>query len=139
MLAGVPVPQPETCAGAKGNKPSMPGPYQFLKLPQKNKRSRKHKHWYPRESQESQENSVLWILKFKPSIKDLQTSHIDTLLTCMNYSCVYPQAETGRGRLPHSRALAGVSGTLHVHPAGRDNWRPTITADHSSVIHIPER
>ncbi|KAI5183974.1 Gpi Ethanolamine Phosphate Transferase 2 [Manis pentadactyla] len=28
MMILVPVPQPETSAGAKGNKPSMPGPYQ---------------------------------------------------------------------------------------------------------------
>ncbi|XP_007093838.2 RPA-related protein RADX [Panthera tigris] len=39
------------------------------------------------------------------SPEDLRTSQIDTLLTCMNYSCVYPQETPGNDRLP--RALAG--------------------------------
>ncbi|CAK7313218.1 RPA-related protein RADX isoform X1 [Vulpes vulpes] len=39
--------------------------------------------------------------------EDLRTSQIDTLLTCMNYSCVYPQDGAGNDRLPGPRALAG--------------------------------
>uniref|UniRef100_A0A8C7BRP5 RPA1 related single stranded DNA binding protein, X-linked n=1 Tax=Neovison vison TaxID=452646 RepID=A0A8C7BRP5_NEOVI len=39
--------------------------------------------------------------------EDLRTSQIDTLLTCMNYSCVYPQDEPGNDTLAGSRALAG--------------------------------
>ncbi|XP_045852217.1 RPA-related protein RADX isoform X2 [Meles meles] len=38
--------------------------------------------------------------------EDLRTSQIDTLLTCMNYSCVYPQADTANDTLAGSRALA---------------------------------
>ncbi|XP_059013842.1 RPA-related protein RADX isoform X2 [Mustela lutreola] len=38
--------------------------------------------------------------------EDLRTSQIDTLLTCMNYSCVYPQDEPGNDTLAGSRALA---------------------------------
>ncbi|CAH6783161.1 Radx [Phodopus roborovskii] len=33
------------------------------------------------------------------SPEDIHTSQIDTFLTCMNYSCVYPQEASGSGRL----------------------------------------
>ncbi|XP_037368028.1 RPA-related protein RADX isoform X2 [Talpa occidentalis] len=39
--------------------------------------------------------------------EDLRTSQIDTLLTCMNYSCVYPPEITDNDRLPGPRAVAG--------------------------------
>ncbi|XP_058392427.1 RPA-related protein RADX [Diceros bicornis minor] len=39
--------------------------------------------------------------------EDIRTAQIDTLLTQMNYSCVYPQEITGNDRLPRPRALAG--------------------------------
>ncbi|XP_062940464.1 RPA-related protein RADX isoform X2 [Cynocephalus volans] len=39
--------------------------------------------------------------------EDLRTSQVDTLLTCMNYSCVYPQEVTANDQLSGSRALAG--------------------------------
>ncbi|XP_008071056.1 uncharacterized protein CXorf57 homolog isoform X2 [Carlito syrichta] len=39
--------------------------------------------------------------------EDLRTSQIDTLLTCMNYSCVYPQEIPGTDRLSGPRGLAG--------------------------------
>ncbi|XP_004415269.1 PREDICTED: uncharacterized protein CXorf57 homolog isoform X2 [Odobenus rosmarus divergens] len=39
--------------------------------------------------------------------EDLRTSQIDTLLTCMNYSCVYPQDGPGNDTLAGPRALAG--------------------------------
>ncbi|XP_049729112.1 RPA-related protein RADX isoform X2 [Elephas maximus indicus] len=39
--------------------------------------------------------------------EDVQTSQIDTLLTCMNYSCVFPPEATGNDRLLGPRALAG--------------------------------
>ncbi|XP_023409690.1 RPA-related protein RADX isoform X2 [Loxodonta africana] len=39
--------------------------------------------------------------------EDVQTSQIDTLLTCMNYSCVFPPEVTGNDRLLGPRALAG--------------------------------
>ncbi|XP_016061893.1 PREDICTED: uncharacterized protein CXorf57 homolog [Miniopterus natalensis] len=39
--------------------------------------------------------------------EDIQTSQIDTLLTCMNYSCVYPQAVTDSERMPGPRGLPG--------------------------------
>ncbi|XP_060039006.1 RPA-related protein RADX [Erinaceus europaeus] len=39
--------------------------------------------------------------------EDLRASQIDTLLTCMNYSCVYPQEVTGSERVPGPRAIAG--------------------------------
>ncbi|XP_012606617.1 RPA-related protein RADX [Microcebus murinus] len=39
--------------------------------------------------------------------EDVRTSQIDTLLTSMNYSCVYPQELTGNDRIQGPRALAG--------------------------------
>ncbi|XP_019569422.1 RPA-related protein RADX [Rhinolophus sinicus] len=39
--------------------------------------------------------------------EDIRTSQIDTLLTCMNYSCVYPQEGSGNERVPGPRAIAG--------------------------------
>ncbi|XP_054575203.1 RPA-related protein RADX [Eptesicus fuscus] len=39
--------------------------------------------------------------------EDIRTSQIDTLLACMNYSCVYPQEVTDSERMPGPRALAG--------------------------------
>nr|KAF6294502.1 RPA1 related single stranded DNA binding protein, X-linked [Pipistrellus kuhlii] len=39
--------------------------------------------------------------------EDIQTSQIDTLLACMNYSCVYPQKVTDSEKMPGPRALAG--------------------------------
>ncbi|MBZ3874252.1 hypothetical protein SUZIE_127010 [Sciurus carolinensis] len=39
--------------------------------------------------------------------EDVRTSQIDTLLTCMNYSCVYPPEVTVSDRFPGPRALAG--------------------------------
>uniref|UniRef100_A0A8B9Y0Z2 RPA1 related single stranded DNA binding protein, X-linked n=1 Tax=Bos mutus grunniens TaxID=30521 RepID=A0A8B9Y0Z2_BOSMU len=41
------------------------------------------------------------------SLQDAQTSQVDTLLTCMNYSCVYPQASTSSEKITGSRVLAG--------------------------------
>ncbi|XP_007120036.1 RPA-related protein RADX isoform X2 [Physeter macrocephalus] len=41
------------------------------------------------------------------SSEDVRTSQIDTLLTCMNYSCLFPQKSTGNDRLQGSRALTG--------------------------------
>lgn len=41
------------------------------------------------------------------SPEDVQTSQIDSLLTCMNYSCAYPPEESGRERLPDHKAVAG--------------------------------
>uniref|UniRef100_A0A2K6FWG6 RPA1 related single stranded DNA binding protein, X-linked n=1 Tax=Propithecus coquereli TaxID=379532 RepID=A0A2K6FWG6_PROCO len=41
------------------------------------------------------------------SPEDVRTSQIDTLLTCMNYSCVYPQGLTGNDQPQGPRALAG--------------------------------
>ncbi|XP_048652788.1 RPA-related protein RADX isoform X4 [Marmota marmota marmota] len=38
--------------------------------------------------------------------EDVRTSQIDTLLTCMNYSCVYPPEVTVSDRFPGPRALA---------------------------------
>ncbi|XP_053435662.1 RPA-related protein RADX [Nycticebus coucang] len=40
------------------------------------------------------------------SPEDLRTSQIDTLLTSMNYSCVYPQEVANNDRLPGPRAVA---------------------------------
>uniref|UniRef100_A0A5F5PUV5 RPA1 related single stranded DNA binding protein, X-linked n=1 Tax=Equus caballus TaxID=9796 RepID=A0A5F5PUV5_HORSE len=39
--------------------------------------------------------------------EDIRTSEIDTLLTCMNYSCVYPQETADSDRVLRPRALAG--------------------------------
>lgn len=39
--------------------------------------------------------------------EDIRASEIDTLLTCMNYSCVYPQEVNGNERVPGPRAIAG--------------------------------
>ncbi|XP_015453042.1 RPA-related protein RADX isoform X3 [Pteropus alecto] len=39
--------------------------------------------------------------------EDIRASQIDTLLTCMNYSCVYPQEVNGNERVPGPRAIAG--------------------------------
>ncbi|XP_021533804.1 RPA-related protein RADX isoform X2 [Neomonachus schauinslandi] len=55
--------------------------------------------------------------------EDLRTSQIDTLLTCMNYSCVYPQDGPGNDTLAGPRALAGdiikaVSKLDRVHIVG---------------------
>ncbi|XP_057574962.1 RPA-related protein RADX [Hippopotamus amphibius kiboko] len=41
------------------------------------------------------------------SPEDVQTSQIDTLLTCMNYSCVHPQELTGNDKLQVTKALTG--------------------------------
>ncbi|XDB66343.1 hypothetical protein ABFV05_019959 [Capra hircus] len=41
------------------------------------------------------------------SLQDARTSQVDTLLTCMRYSCVYPQASTGSEIIRSSRVLAG--------------------------------
>uniref|UniRef100_A0A8C3WCM5 RPA1 related single stranded DNA binding protein, X-linked n=1 Tax=Catagonus wagneri TaxID=51154 RepID=A0A8C3WCM5_9CETA len=41
------------------------------------------------------------------SPEDIRTSQIDTLLTCMNYSCVYPQEGPGTDKVRSPRALAG--------------------------------
>ncbi|XP_040120952.1 RPA-related protein RADX isoform X1 [Oryx dammah] len=41
------------------------------------------------------------------SLQDARTSQVDTLLSCMHYSCVYPQASTGSDVIRNSRALAG--------------------------------
>ncbi|XP_055419972.1 RPA-related protein RADX isoform X3 [Bubalus kerabau] len=41
------------------------------------------------------------------SLQDAQTSQVDTLLTCMNYSCVYPQTSTSSEKTTGSRVLAG--------------------------------
>ena len=48
------------------------------------------------------------------SLQDARTSQVDTLLTCMRYSCVYPQASTGSEIIRSSRVLAGetISGSL---------------------------
>ncbi|XP_051683182.1 RPA-related protein RADX isoform X2 [Oryctolagus cuniculus] len=40
------------------------------------------------------------------SPEDVRTSQIDTLLTCMNYSCVYPQEVTDSDQSPDPKALA---------------------------------
>ncbi|KAF4026632.1 hypothetical protein G4228_018809 [Cervus hanglu yarkandensis] len=40
------------------------------------------------------------------SPQDIRTSQVDTLLTCMNYSCVYPQASTATEKVTGSRGLA---------------------------------
>ncbi|XP_077920022.1 RPA-related protein RADX isoform X1 [Halichoerus grypus] len=55
--------------------------------------------------------------------EDLRTSQIDTLLTCMNYSCVYPQDGPGNDTVAGPRALAGdiikaVSKLDRVHIVG---------------------
>ncbi|XP_045394074.1 RPA-related protein RADX [Lemur catta] len=39
--------------------------------------------------------------------KDVRTSQVDTLLSCMNYSCVFPPELTGNDRLQGPRGLAG--------------------------------
>ncbi|XP_042638417.1 RPA-related protein RADX [Orycteropus afer afer] len=39
--------------------------------------------------------------------KDVRTSQIDTLLTCLNYNCVFPPEATDHDRFPGPRALAG--------------------------------
>nr|KAF6436260.1 RPA1 related single stranded DNA binding protein, X-linked [Rousettus aegyptiacus] len=39
--------------------------------------------------------------------EDIRASQIDTLLTCMNHSCVYPQEVNGNERVPGPRAIAG--------------------------------
>ncbi|XP_006890003.1 PREDICTED: uncharacterized protein CXorf57 homolog [Elephantulus edwardii] len=39
--------------------------------------------------------------------KDVQTSQIDTLLNCMNYSCVFPPEATGNDQWPNPREVAG--------------------------------
>lgn len=39
--------------------------------------------------------------------EDIRASQIDTLLTCMNYSCVYPQEVNDNERVPGPRAIAG--------------------------------
>ncbi|NP_001333451.1 RPA-related protein RADX isoform 2 [Mus musculus] len=41
------------------------------------------------------------------SPEDVQASQIDTFLTCMNFSCVYPPAAPLSGRLPDPKAVAG--------------------------------
>jgi hypothetical protein len=41
------------------------------------------------------------------SPEDVRTSQIDTLLTCMNYSCVYPREVNVNENLPGPKALAG--------------------------------
>lgn len=41
------------------------------------------------------------------SPEDVKTSQIDTLLTCMNYSCVYPPEAPGNERVPDPEAVAG--------------------------------
>ncbi|KAB0372535.1 hypothetical protein FD755_016327, partial [Muntiacus reevesi] len=41
------------------------------------------------------------------SLQDIRTSQVDTLLTCMNYSCVYPQGSTANEKVTGSRGLAG--------------------------------
>ncbi|XP_049979978.1 RPA-related protein RADX [Alexandromys fortis] len=41
------------------------------------------------------------------SPEDVRTSQIDTFLTCMNYSCVYPPEAPGHEKLPGSKAVAG--------------------------------
>ncbi|XP_052592537.1 RPA-related protein RADX isoform X1 [Peromyscus californicus insignis] len=41
------------------------------------------------------------------SPEDVQTSQIDTFLTCMNYSCVYPPEAPGNERVPDPKAIAG--------------------------------
>ncbi|GAB1303157.1 RPA-related protein RADX [Apodemus speciosus] len=41
------------------------------------------------------------------SPEDVQTSQIDTFLTCMNYSCVYPPEAPVSGRLRDPKAVAG--------------------------------
>uniref|UniRef100_A0A8C6DX04 RPA1 related single stranded DNA binding protein, X-linked n=1 Tax=Moschus moschiferus TaxID=68415 RepID=A0A8C6DX04_MOSMO len=41
------------------------------------------------------------------SLQDSRTSQVDTLLTCMNYSCVYPKPSTGSEKLTGSRVFAG--------------------------------
>ncbi|XP_004590298.1 RPA-related protein RADX isoform X1 [Ochotona princeps] len=41
------------------------------------------------------------------SPEDVRTSQIDTLLTCMNYSCVYPQTVTDIDQCSDPEALAG--------------------------------
>ncbi|EPQ09974.1 Hypothetical protein D623_10027669 [Myotis brandtii] len=50
--------------------------------------------------------------------EDIRTSQIDTLLSCMNYSCVYPQEVTDSERMPGPRALAAsfpVNAYVTVH------------------------
>ncbi|XP_069319734.1 RPA-related protein RADX isoform X2 [Eulemur rufifrons] len=39
--------------------------------------------------------------------EDVRTSQVDTLLSCMNYTCVFPPELTGKDRLQGPRALAG--------------------------------
>ena len=48
------------------------------------------------------------------SLQDIRTYQVDTLLTCMNYSCVYPQALTATEKVTGSRVLAGktISGSM---------------------------
>ena len=48
------------------------------------------------------------------SLQDIRTYQVDTLLTCMNYSCVYPQASTAPEKVTGSRVLAGktISGSM---------------------------
>ncbi|XP_066105799.1 RPA-related protein RADX [Saccopteryx bilineata] len=41
------------------------------------------------------------------SSEDIRTSQVDTLLSCMNFSCAYPQEITDWERVPGSRAIAG--------------------------------
>lgn len=41
------------------------------------------------------------------SPEDVQTSQIETFLTCMNYSCAYPPEASGRGKVPDPKAVAG--------------------------------
>ena len=41
------------------------------------------------------------------SPEDVRTSQIDTFLTCMNYSCVYPPEAPGHEKLPGPQAVAG--------------------------------
>uniref|UniRef100_A0A8C2LHB7 RPA1 related single stranded DNA binding protein, X-linked n=1 Tax=Cricetulus griseus TaxID=10029 RepID=A0A8C2LHB7_CRIGR len=41
------------------------------------------------------------------SPEDVRTSQIDTFLTCMNYSCVYPPEAPGSGRLSDIKEVAG--------------------------------
>ncbi|XP_007468560.1 PREDICTED: uncharacterized protein CXorf57 homolog isoform X2 [Lipotes vexillifer] len=49
--------------------------------------------------------SVAFLPEYSP--EDVRTSQIDTLLTCMNYSCVFPQELTGNDRFQGPKAVTG--------------------------------
>uniref|UniRef100_A0A8C0I3U2 RPA1 related single stranded DNA binding protein, X-linked n=1 Tax=Balaenoptera musculus TaxID=9771 RepID=A0A8C0I3U2_BALMU len=49
--------------------------------------------------------SVAFLPEYSP--EDVRTSQIGTLLTCMNYSCVFPKELTGNDKLQGPRALTG--------------------------------